>query len=102
MIALLRYELLCCRWAFPSSNEVNIFCNLRVCMSRFCSFSNCSIDASPDNASSGRQRRHHFNEESSGEVDEIETLEMAKIRLRRELSHEAVSTVKYEGARKKL
>uniref|UniRef100_A0A914MCV7 ZP domain-containing protein n=1 Tax=Meloidogyne incognita TaxID=6306 RepID=A0A914MCV7_MELIC len=31
-------------WAFPTSNEVNIFCNLRICMSKHCSFiTNCSV-----------------------------------------------------------
>ncbi|KAE9548036.1 hypothetical protein FO519_008749 [Halicephalobus sp. NKZ332] len=29
-------------WAFPSSNEVNIYCNLRICMSKNCNFGNCS------------------------------------------------------------
>ncbi|CAL2030136.1 unnamed protein product [Caenorhabditis brenneri] len=34
-------------WAFPTSNEVNIFCNLHVCVT--CSQSTCR----------GRERRHH-------------------------------------------
>uniref|UniRef100_A0A915EJG6 ZP domain-containing protein n=1 Tax=Ditylenchus dipsaci TaxID=166011 RepID=A0A915EJG6_9BILA len=42
-------------WAFPTSNEVNIFCNLRVCMSHFCSFANCTEASEP----AKRLRRHH-------------------------------------------
>ncbi|KAF7633916.1 ZP domain-containing protein [Meloidogyne graminicola] len=58
-------------WAFPTSNEVNIFCNLRICMSKHCSFvENCS-----DNLI--RQRR----EENNGE---IKILKKANIKLFRQ------------------
>uniref|UniRef100_A0A915NRF6 ZP domain-containing protein n=2 Tax=Meloidogyne TaxID=189290 RepID=A0A915NRF6_9BILA len=51
-------------WAFPTSNEVNIFCNLRICMSKHCSFiTNCSELT--------RQRR---NDENNGILEEIEIL----------------------------
>ncbi|KAI3420196.1 hypothetical protein GPALN_003515 [Globodera pallida] len=55
-------------WAFPTSNEVNIFCNLRVCMSRLCSFqTNCS--ATDDENSHERMRRR-----VDGEFSEVETI----------------------------
>jgi hypothetical protein len=59
-------------WAFPTSNEVNIFCNLRICMSRSCAFSNCTTD-------SKRSKRH----QSTGDLAEVETL-TTKLRFRRD------------------
>ncbi|KAI6207331.1 Zona pellucida domain-containing protein [Aphelenchoides fujianensis] len=61
-------------WAFPTSNEVNIFCNLRICMSRSCAFSNCSLPAD-----TRRAKRH----EASGDLAEVETV-TTKLRFRRQ------------------
>lgn len=62
-------------WLFVFSNEVNIFCNLRVCMSRNCSFTNCS------EPSSKRQRRHFAHPVS--DLAEVRTLSM-HLRFRRD------------------
>lgn len=88
-------------WAFPTSNEVNIFCNLRICMSRYCSFSNCSVEPSlaGESPSSNQLPQRHRREgriayslitsnygqrKNRGELDEIEPLQAARIRLRRQ------------------
>ncbi|KAL3089767.1 hypothetical protein niasHT_020209 [Heterodera trifolii] len=61
-------------WAFPTSNEVNIFCNLRVCMSHHCSFqTNCSATQS-----NGEKRKRRS---AGGEFAEVETLK-TRIRIR--------------------
>ncbi|KAI6182507.1 Zona pellucida domain-containing protein [Aphelenchoides bicaudatus] len=59
-------------WAFPTSNEVNIFCNLRICMSKACAFSNCTNEPK-------RSKRH----ESIGDLSEVETV-TTKLRFRRQ------------------
>uniref|UniRef100_A0A914BUX5 ZP domain-containing protein n=1 Tax=Acrobeloides nanus TaxID=290746 RepID=A0A914BUX5_9BILA len=66
-------------WAFPTSNEVNIFCNLRVCMSRSCTFTNCT-----ENSKDKRARRHHFSTlKSNAGMEEVETVK-TKIRFKRD------------------
>lgn len=57
---------------FVFSNEVNIFCNLRICMSRSCAFSNCTAETK-------RNKRH----ESVGDLAEVETV-TTKLRFRRQ------------------
>ncbi|KAI6237788.1 Zona pellucida domain-containing protein [Aphelenchoides besseyi] len=61
-------------WAFPTSNEVNIFCNLRICMSRSCAFTNCT-----EPADSRRAKRHG----AQGDLAEVETV-TTKLRFRRQ------------------
>uniref|UniRef100_A0AC35G392 ZP domain-containing protein n=2 Tax=Panagrolaimus sp. PS1159 TaxID=55785 RepID=A0AC35G392_9BILA len=73
-------------WAFPSSNEVNIFCNLRVCMSRSCSFTNCS----EPNDGKSRQRRH-FDHPIS-DLAEVRTISM-QLRFRRDDSRTASPSI---------
>ena len=80
-------------WAFPTSNEVNIYCNLRICMSKSCNFGSCSDssgarwrrdsegqDGDFDN-STVRVRRNF--DISTSDLSEIKTLTM-KLRIRRD------------------
>lgn len=68
-------------WAFPTSNEVNIYCNLRVCMSRHCSFvTNCSEVTRQANEQQQRRRRRGSQQQTAG-FEEIKTME-TQIRVR--------------------
>ncbi|CAD5209551.1 unnamed protein product [Bursaphelenchus xylophilus] len=69
-------------WAFPTSDEVNIFCNLRVCMSRACELSNCS--------STTRRMRRHFSH-PVGAISSVERIH-AQLRLRRQALSSVSST----------
>uniref|UniRef100_A0A0K0FUU0 ZP domain-containing protein n=1 Tax=Strongyloides venezuelensis TaxID=75913 RepID=A0A0K0FUU0_STRVS len=77
-------------WAFPTSNEVNIFCNLRICMSNQCKEKECGRDKK-ESDDLRRKRRHH--EKSVSELEEIETVS-AHIRIKRnEISRQASQLV---------
>ncbi|CEF68513.1 Zona pellucida domain-containing protein [Strongyloides ratti] len=66
-------------WAFPTSNEVNIFCNLRICMNGQCKDKECDKNKKQKN-DLRRKRRHP--EKSFSEIEEIETVS-AHIRIKR-------------------
>uniref|UniRef100_A0A1I8AAT3 ZP domain-containing protein n=1 Tax=Steinernema glaseri TaxID=37863 RepID=A0A1I8AAT3_9BILA len=64
-------------WAFPTSNEVNIFCNLRMCVSETCSMSHDCEKPAP-------KRARRFKEHQQTDMKEIETIK-AQIRIRRDV-----------------
>ncbi|KAK0427623.1 hypothetical protein QR680_010331 [Steinernema hermaphroditum] len=64
-------------WAFPTSNEVNIFCNLRICVSE-----TCSMHSECDKAVPKRARRFKEDPQKT-DMKEIETVK-AQIRIRRD------------------
>uniref|UniRef100_A0A0N4ZN14 ZP domain-containing protein n=1 Tax=Parastrongyloides trichosuri TaxID=131310 RepID=A0A0N4ZN14_PARTI len=68
-------------WAFPTSNEVNIFCNLRICMSGQCKDKECGKDEKGD-MDLRRRRRHHDDDKTLSELEEVETVS-AQIRIKR-------------------
>ncbi|TKR59979.1 hypothetical protein L596_029581 [Steinernema carpocapsae] len=67
-------------WAFPTSNEVNIFCNLRICVSDSCSMHNdCDKPGAPKRA------RRFKDHPQITDMKEIETVK-AQIRIRRDVA----------------
>uniref|UniRef100_A0AC34G0Q6 ZP domain-containing protein n=1 Tax=Panagrolaimus sp. ES5 TaxID=591445 RepID=A0AC34G0Q6_9BILA len=75
-----------CLYITVTNNEVNIFCNLRVCMSRSCSFTNCS----EPNGDKKRERRH-FDYPIS-DLAEVRTLSM-HLRFQRDNSRNASPSI---------
>ncbi|CAD5206603.1 unnamed protein product [Bursaphelenchus okinawaensis] len=69
-------------WAFPTSDEVNIFCNLRVCMSRSCELNNCTTVT--------KRHRRHFTH-PIGAISSVERIH-TQIRLRRQAISSMSST----------
>uniref|UniRef100_A0AC35TRT2 ZP domain-containing protein n=1 Tax=Rhabditophanes sp. KR3021 TaxID=114890 RepID=A0AC35TRT2_9BILA len=69
-------------WSFPTSNEVNIFCNLRICMSGSCS--NTACDKTGKNNSTKRVRREKLlPNQLQSEIEGVETVK-AELRFKRQ------------------
>uniref|UniRef100_A0A0K0E545 ZP domain-containing protein n=1 Tax=Strongyloides stercoralis TaxID=6248 RepID=A0A0K0E545_STRER len=66
-------------WAFPTSNEVNIFCNLRICMNGQCKDKECDKNRKE---SDDLRRKRRNSKKSFSEIEEIETVS-AHIRIKR-------------------